>query len=311
MTFQLVRASTAAMATRFEAALSGADPGRLESAARHALQEASRVDAMLSRYMPGSDLWDVNTRAATEPVRCDGRLLAFLNRCAALTDQSHGAFDITVGPLLDAWGITDGFGNEPDETTLTTARSITGMHLVDVDHSAGTVSFLRKGVTLDSGAVGKGTAIDAIIESLQENGVRQALVECGTSSARCIGAPPGSLGWRIAIQEPPLPERPGKFHELLLRDQALAVSSPRGKQVLAGDRWCGHVIDPRSGQPVQACVLAAAVGDSAEVCDALSTALLVLGAPGLLELTARGSLSGGLTIELDASGGHKVTRVGM
>ncbi|MDE2125995.1 MAG: FAD:protein FMN transferase [Armatimonadetes bacterium] len=311
MTFPLIRASTGAMAARFEVALTGGNAVRLEAAARQALQEAVRLDAMLSRYMPGSDVWDINARAAREPVRSDGRVLAFLQRCAALTCVTHGAFDITVGPLLDAWGITDGVGLQPEPADLDAALKITGMHLVEIDRSTRSVRFLREGVLLDTGAIGKGTAIDAIVESLSENGVDHALVESGTSSARCIGAPPGRAGWRIAIHEPLDEAGPGRLHELVLRDKALAVSTPCGKQVFVGGEWRGHVIDPRSGRPVHACLLAAAVGDSAELCDALSTALLVLGAPGLRELTAGGVLDGGLTIEVGDDGRHEVTRVGI
>lgn len=139
----------------------------------------------------------------------------------------------------------------------------TGMDAVALDPSRGTVQFTRPGVTLDLGAIGKGHALDHAARVLREAGVTNALLHGGTSSVVAIGGPPDEPGWKVALADsgqPPV--------VLTLRDQALGVSS-QSRQA--------HVRDPRSGAVVPGSRCAAVTGPSARLCDAWSTALLVLG----------------------------------
>nr|CAA9293561.1 FAD:protein FMN transferase [uncultured Armatimonadetes bacterium] len=278
-----------AMRSRWEIVI--ADPAdaaaRLRAAGEEAFDEIENVEAQLSAYRPSSDLSRVNRSAADEPVRVSPPVLSFLTRAAALSAATDGAFDLTVGPLLRCWGFAGGEGDLPEDEAVRQARTLVGMREnVRLDNDATTVGFARAGVWLDPGAIGKGYALERALDLLREAGVRNALLHAGTSTVGALGTPaPGAPGWTVAVQHPT--RQDARLTQVCLRDRALSVSAQHGKSFWARGRRFGHVLDPRTGQPVQDTVLAAVVAPSPTDTDALSTALLVLGAAGLPMLAAR------------------------
>jgi thiamine biosynthesis lipoprotein len=111
-----------AMATRFEIVLHGERPSALRAAAEEAFEEIEQLEAQLSQFRSGSEIAHLNARAAKEPVRVTPRLFALLQHCRMLYDETGGAFDITVAPLLRCWGFRDGSGHLPDPKALADAR---------------------------------------------------------------------------------------------------------------------------------------------------------------------------------------------
>jgi thiamine biosynthesis lipoprotein len=282
------------MATRFELVLHGDNPVALRAAGEEALDEIEALEARLSLFRPSSEIAHLNARAAQGPVRVTPAVFALLQHAQRLHQESGGAFDITIAPLVRCWGFMDGSGHLPQPSELAEARACVGVSLVQLDASDLTVRFVRPGVMLDLGAIGKGYAIERAAEVLREAGVTSALLHGGTSSVQALGHPPDEEFWKIAIERPTpgLGNRPvtvwGKqpepFAGLLatvpLRDEAMSVSAVWGKCFQAGGRTYGHVLDPRTGQPVTGMALAAVVLPSATETDALSTALLTLGLAG-------------------------------
>jgi thiamine biosynthesis lipoprotein len=298
-----------AMATRFEIVLHGDNPVSLRAAGEEAFDEIERIEGRLSLYQPTSEIAHVNARAAREAVRVSPATFRVLEQAAKLSAETGGAFDITIGPLMRCWGFVGGAGQMPTPEAVVEARERTGMRHVELDAAGFTVRFAREGVMLDLGAIGKGYAVGVAAEMLREAGVTSALIHGGTSSVFAIGRPPETDAWKVAIERPPdygtgVPQAPlrsplqtmpasdsqAALPALLavvpLRDEALSVSAVWGKSFQTAEKSYGHVIDPRTGQPTDAAVLAAvALPDSTET-DALSTALLALGGPGL-DLIAR------------------------
>jgi FAD:protein FMN transferase len=274
-----VRLARHAMATRFELLLYGADPVYLRAAGEEALEEIERLEEQLSFFRPSSEISDLNARAAREAVPVDPRLFRLLQRARELWAATGGAFDVTVGPLLRCWGFVGGTGRLPDREALAAARAVTGMERVELDEEAFMVRFLSEGVMLDLGAIGKGYALERAADLLQEAGITAALLHGGTSTVVAIGAPPEDEAWSVAIQHPARPAE--RVAVVALRDEALSVSAVHGKAFEHEGRLLGHVIDPRSGQPVEGARLAAVASASATETDALSTGLLVLGQAGL------------------------------
>jgi thiamine biosynthesis lipoprotein len=198
------------MATRFEIVLHGERTAALRAAAEEAFEEIERLEAQLSQFRSGSEIANLNARAAREPVRVTPPLFALLQHCRKLHDETDGAFDITVAPLLRCWGFRDGSGHLPDPKALADARSKVGMPLVELNPDDYTVRFAREGVMLDLGAIGKGYAIERAVEILREAGVTSALLHGGTSTVQAIGHPPDAENWKVAVENPlpaPLPER--------------------------------------------------------------------------------------------------------
>lgn len=275
--------SLQAMATRFELLLSGGDPVRLRAAGEEALAEIERLEAQLSFYRRDSEIYWINQRAASIPVQVDPRLFRLLQHCVELTALTDGAFDITVGPLMRAWKFTGEGGAIPSQDDLDAARNLTGIHLITLNEENFTVGLARPGVEIDLGGFGKGYAIERAVELLREYGVDTALIHGGTSSVYGIGRQPDGEPWKIALSSP----FPDHAPVVVLEDRALSVSAVHGKSFEAGGKTYGHVIDPRTGQPVENAVAAAVSGPSPSVCEALSKALLVHGRDWLSLLDQR------------------------
>jgi FAD:protein FMN transferase len=291
-----------AMATRFEIVLCGEDPIALRAAGEEALDEIDRLENQLSLFRPSSEIAHLNALAARQPVQVTPRLFALLRQALQLSSETAGAFDITVAPLVRAWGFWGQSGNVPSPETLAAARQQVGSRHVLLNSENRTVHFDREGLMLDLGAIGKGYAIDQAAQILREAGVTSALLHGGTSSVFALGSPPDAQHWTIAIADPrnrdallsplssspspngvrPHPQGapPAPFATVHLKDESLAVSAIWGKTFQAQGRSYGHVIDPRTGTPVEGSLLAAVILPSATETDALSTALLTLGPTG-------------------------------
>jgi thiamine biosynthesis lipoprotein len=278
---ETVRLARNAMATRFECVLQGSNPVALRSAGEEALDEIDRLEQRLSLFRPSSAISLINARAAKEPVHVTPEVFWLIRKAKDIHGQTAGAFDITIAPLMRAWGFMGGKGGLPDPAAVAQARDCVGMHLVELDSENYTVRFTRPGVMLDLGAIGKGFAVDVAVELLREAGVTRGLIHGGTSTAYGIGTPIDQPAWVLAIEDP----RPGTAAPLLatvpLKDQALSVSAVRGKSFCTGGEVFGHILDPRTAAPAKGVELAAVGLPTAADTDALSTALLVLGEAGV------------------------------
>ncbi len=294
---QTVALACNAMATRFEIVLHGHNSVALRAAGEEALEQIGRLEMQLSFYRASSELSRVNARAAHSPVHVEPGLFRLLQQAKSLHQETGGAFDITVAPLMRCWGFVNGSGQLPDPGELAEARANVGMHLVNLDPNEFTVQFERDGVMLDLGAIGKGYAIERAAELLRELGITSALLHGGTSTVYALGQPPDAESWTVAVEGPdqkngvPLIQtdntelNKGDHHPCLLatlplKDEALSVSAVWGKCFQVDGETLGHVLDPRTGRPVQAALLAAVALPSATETDALSTALLTLGVDG-------------------------------
>lgn len=286
---QTVTLARNAMATRFELVLHGADPAALRAAGEEALDEVDRLENQLSLYRPGSEIAQLNARAAREPVRVSPELFTLLKLTQRLHTETGGAFDITVAPLVKCWGFMGDPGKMPSPESVSEAQGRVGMQHVQFDDANRTIRFAREGVMLDLGAIGKGYAVERGAELLREAGVTSALFHGGTSTVCAIGHPPEAAAWSVAIERPPASIGTIRFPELSpvrLKDESLSISAVWGRAFQSEGRNFGHVMDPRTGQPVEAAWLSAVALATGTETDALSTALLTLGSPGLEQLAA-------------------------
>lgn len=247
---QRVESSDEAMGTTFSAVLYGTDRPTLEAAAAAAFDEVHRLDRLLSNYQPASEWSAVNRSAAVRPVKVSPELFELLSACMTYSQQSDGAFDVTVGPLMKVWGFYKGEGLLPRKAEVISALSRVGYRHVRLDPDERTVQFDRPGVEIDPGGIGKGYAVDRMVEVLKRNGVQIALVAGGGSSLYGLGAPPDEAkGWRITIRVPGAPHRTAA--ELFLRDTSLSTSGGYEKFFWAEGRAYSHIMDPRTGYPAQ------------------------------------------------------------
>lgn len=286
-----------AMATRFEIVLHGENVPALRAAGEEALDEIARLENQLSLHRPGSEIAQLNARAAHEAVQVTPEVFALLQHAQRLSAETGGAFDITIAPLVRCWGFMGANGRMPLREEIVAAQERVGMEKVLLDTGSRTVRFAREGVMLDLGAIGKGYAVERAAEFLREAGLASALIHGGTSTVCAMGRPPEAETWKIALDmatelegrvpSPPKTSNPKQGNEalpapitILLRDESLSVSAASGRQFEFEGKQFGHVIDARTGRPAETALFSAVALPSATETDALSTALLTLGLAG-------------------------------
>ena len=272
---ETVTVAAEAMATRFEVALHGAAEATLRAAAEEALAEITRLESMLSLYQPTSEIAHINTRGAQEPVPVSPEVFSLLEQCVALGEQTRGAFDITLAPLMRCWRFMNDTGAAPSETDLAEARANCGWPQLWLNPEQTSVQLATEGAMLDLGSVGKGYALERAAALLQENEFENFLIHGGTSTVCARGVQADGAPWRIAVEHPDADQPPLSIVDL--QNESLSVSGIGGKSFIddAGVKQ-GHVIDPCTGRPTQAARVAAVVCLSATVSDAWATALLVV-----------------------------------
>jgi thiamine biosynthesis lipoprotein len=242
-----------AMGATYSIVLYGYDRAKMEAAVDAAFGEVGRLDAMLSNYRAESEWSAVNRHAADAPFKASPELFQLLSACLAYSRQSEGAFDITVGPLMKLWGFYKGFGRLPRRAEVAATLPKVGYRHVHLDSDAGTVWFDRSGVELDPGGIGKGYAVDRMVDVLRKQGFEIALVAGSDSSIYGMGAPPTEpKGWRVDIKDPRNAHR--TVAEAFLKDASMSTSGSYEKFFRANGRIYAHIMDPRTGYPAQGSV---------------------------------------------------------
>lgn len=264
-----------AMGTIFTIYLYANDGTQARALLEAAFEEVERLEETLSNYRESSELSRINRLAARQAVITDPEVFALLQACLAYSRRSNGAFDVTVGPLMRAWGFFKGEGRYPTDEELHHARQSVGWQHVHLDPATRTVRFTAPGVELDLGAIGKGYATDRVVKVLRRAGVKAALVDAGSSTLHAMNAPPGKNGWIVHVPKPG--ERGQIASTVTLCNQSLSTSGSYEKFFeLEGNRHC-HVMDPREGTPVQGVLQSTLIACDSTTTDALSNAMFVMG----------------------------------
>jgi thiamine biosynthesis lipoprotein len=243
-------ASASIMGSVYRVAVYGEKRALLASAVQAAFDEARRLDHLLSNYKEDSELSRINRLAADGPVEVSNEMAELLERCLDYSRASEGAFDITVGPLMKTWGFFRGEGKLPGRFALWRAVGKIGYQYLGVDRERKQVRFLRPGMELDPGGIGKGYAVDRMVEILRRFGVHSAMVSAGSSSLYALGKPPGEpRGWHIRIRDPKDAEKTAA--EVYLTDESLSTSGSYEKFFEVDGKLYSHIMDPRTGMPAE------------------------------------------------------------
>jgi FAD:protein FMN transferase len=250
------------MGSTFSIVLYGRDPLRLEAAAQAAFDEIRRIEGLLSTFRPGSECSLVNRWAAHRSVPVSAEVFRLVSLCLKFSRETDGAFDITVGPLKQAWDLVAGTGRVPPADVLAAARRHVGHHRVRLDAGTQTVRFDHSGVEVDFGGIGKGYAVDRVAEILRQDGVDSALIAGSASSLYGLGAPPAEpRGWRADIRDSA--RRGTRVAEVFLKDTSLTTSGTIEKCFWSDGSLYSHILDPRTGWPLQSIRQISAVSPNA------------------------------------------------
>jgi thiamine biosynthesis lipoprotein len=267
--------SVDAMGATYTVIAYGEDRQQLEDGLEAAFVEVRRLDSMLSNYAPSSEWSKVNRLAAERPVPVSQELFDLLSACVEFGRQSEGTFDITVGPLMRVWGFYKGSGRLPSKAEISQAEVNVGYQNIVLDAANRTVRFSKAGVDIDPGGIGKGYAVDKMIEKLREHGIRSALVSAGGSSIYGLGTPPNDTGWTVRIRHPR--KWSETVQELQLKDESLSTSGDYEKFFEAGGKMYSHIMDPRTGYPAEGTLSVSVVAPRTLTSEAWTKPFFVLG----------------------------------
>jgi thiamine biosynthesis lipoprotein len=294
------------MGTDAEVYLYADDSQRALELFEAAFSEIEAAEGALSIYRPSSEVSRINRNAGTGPVITDPETFHLLQLALAWCENTDGAFDITVGPLVRAWGFFEGEGGAPSPEDLSAATARSGWEKVALDQARRSVRFLTPGVELDLGGIGKGWALDRAARRLRNLGVEAALLGLGQSTYVAIGTPPGTDGWTVSIPDP----RQGDetISTIRLRDRALSTSGSTERYFVVDGRRLSHIIDPRSGRPSEGVTQVTVTAPTATESDALSTAMFVMG-PGAAQEFLEAHQEFQALMVLDRAGDGRVIRL--
>ncbi len=264
-----------AMGTVYTIVAYGQDQVFLAEVVREVWDEIDRLDAQMSNYKPQSELSGINREAADHAVLVEPKLFGLIQDSLRTSEETDGAFDITVGPLLKAWGFFRGQGRVPSSDELVAVMRHVGYKHVLLDPARREIRFDTEGIELDLGANAKGYALDRAVDILREQGVSTALVSCGTSSIYALGAPPDEAGWRVTIRDP-FDEKKAA-DRVRLKNYSLSVSGDYEKFFKLQGKVYPHIFNPKTGRPVEDMLSTAVLAPLGETSDALSTSFYVMG----------------------------------
>ncbi|MEJ2008398.1 MAG: FAD:protein FMN transferase, partial [Acidobacteriota bacterium] len=269
------QASHQAMGTVFTLVAYGSNSTYLAEVASQVFAEIDRLDDQMSNYKPDSELSLINREAARHAVIVEPGLFKLIQRSLQYSRETGGGFDITVGPLMKAWGFFRGRGQLPSQPELAQVLKRIGYEHVKLDAATRTIRFDEPGIEIDLGAIAKGYAVEQAVEILRANGIKQALISSGTSSIYALGSPPEENGWKISVRNPL--DRSKAACVLRLQNLSLSVSGDYEKFFKLGGKIYAHIMDPHTGMPVENMLSTAVISPSATDADALSTSFFVEG----------------------------------
>ncbi|MBQ8336414.1 MAG: FAD:protein FMN transferase [Bacteroidaceae bacterium] len=250
-----------------------------------------QVDNSLSPFNKKSVISAINNNCDTLP---DKMFVHVFNLAQEISEKTDGAFDITVAPLVNAWGFGFKKGINPDSAAIDSLRRFIGYKGVAL--SDGKITKLHPQTMLDCSAIAKGYGCDAVAGALEANGVTNYMVEIGGEVvAKGMNSKGGN--WKIGISKPTdnATASNNELHEIVsITGKSLATSGNYRNFRYEGERKLAHTIDPRTGYPVQHSLLSATViADDCATADAYATAFMVMGLEKAMELCEK-------TEEIDA-----------
>jgi thiamine biosynthesis lipoprotein len=262
------------MGLPFRIVLYAPDEASATAKADAAFKRISELNNIFSDYDYDSELSALSRSAGSgQSVKISEDLWAVLNRAQKVSEQSRGAFDITVGPAVNLWRYARRTQKFPDTTRLEKARAAIGYRNLRLNRRHQTAELLVPDMRLDLGAIAKGYAVDEALNVLKQMGVTSALVSGGGDLA-VSAPPPGAKGWRIELS----PAGTNAVREfVVLSNRALATSGDLFQFVELDGKRYSHIVDPRTGIGLTDRSLVVVIARDCMTADSLSTAASVLG----------------------------------
>lgn len=266
------------MGTLFRIVVYAASQEQALAATKEAFARIAQLDHIMSDYKEDSELMQVCRQAVGKPVKVSPDLFRVLDAAQQVAQNTDGAFDVTVGPVVRLWRRARRQRELPDAKRLQAAHKLVGYEKLKLDPKMQTVELSLPGMLLDLGGIGKGFAADEALAMLKKHGLPRAMVVAG-GDVRAGEPPADTHGWKVAIAGIQNGAKATEY--LLLANAAVSTSGDLEQFVQIGGQRYSHIVDPRTGQAQVGRRSATVVAPTGTQSDAWATALCVLGEKGL------------------------------
>jgi thiamine biosynthesis lipoprotein len=269
-----------AMSTPVRICFRAEQPALAADFGRSVLEWVAGFEARYSRFIPESIIGQINSSAGGDWMNIDAETEDLLSLCDQMHGFTRGVFDAAALPLLRLWDWKANPPRIPDPTTVTVARGICGWDRVQRRPRG--IQLPERGMGIDLGGMGKEYAVDRVLNMARERGMNDVMVDIG-QDIRVSGRPPGKDAWYIGLEDP---DQPGQCWTCVrLSDRAVATSGDYFRSFTRDGRRYGHILDPRTGEPVSnGCQAVTVIAPTCVIAGILSTAAFILGPSEGLEL---------------------------
>ena len=241
---------------------------------QEAVDEISRIERMISSWDPDSETSLINQNAGVQPVRVSQELFSLLERTAQISEMTNGAFDVTYAALDKVWDFSKDMEKFPAPEKIRRAVSLVGYERIQLNREEFTVFLPEKGMKIGFGAIGKGYAADRAKELLISKQISSGFINAA-GDVTAWGTKVNGEKWLLGVANPLGKNR--MFTWVPIIESSASVSGKFDKYLTFNGKRYSHLINPRSGYPVTGIIRVIVFGQSAELCDALSTAIHILG----------------------------------
>jgi len=238
-----------------------------------AINEISRIEALISSWKPTSETSNINKNAGASPVQVSEELLSLIQRALQISNLTDGAFDISYASMDKLWKYDGSMAQMPSKEAIKKSVAKVGYKDIVVDPKNSTVFLKNKGMKIGFGAIGKGYAADKAKKLLISNGVSGGIINA-SGDINSWGSKPSGSSWQVAITNP---LNKNKAFAMLPIKDAVVTSGNYEKYVTFNSRRYSHIIDPRTGYPSQGIISVTVFAPKAELADALATSVFVMG----------------------------------
>lgn len=244
-----------------------------QAAASAGFAEIRRLEELLSTWMPGSELSRVNASAGVRPVPVSPETLAVVQHSLKAAEMTEGAFNIAIGPAVEAWSVTER-ARIPSEAELDSLKPLLDLHAVHIDVRERTIYLEKAGMRIDVGGIGKGYAADQAVLAMKKAGAT-AGVAALSGDIKTFGQLPGGKQFPVAIQHP---RREGAVLAWIdLQNEAISTAGDYERFFEQEGIRYHHILDPRTLQPARGCQSVTVVAKEGVWADGLDTGIFVMG----------------------------------
>ena len=272
---QLYQRNELLMGNRFDLGVVGDDEVKANQALEKAIIEIKRIEALLSTYQANSQINQVNSNAGISPVKVDEEVFNLVERAQRISELTQGAFDLSYGSLdKSLWNFDQNMKQLPSKELAKNAVHLINFKNILLDRANETIFLAKKGMRIGFGGIGKGYAADQAKKVLVGLGFTDGIVNA--SGDMCAwGKRADGEDWTVGISNPDFPR--DILSEFSLNDSAVATSGNYEKYVLIDGQKYSHTIHPKTGFPIQGIKSVTVFAPFAELADALTTPIAVMG----------------------------------